>query len=276
MQKSLTAFMMQSLAAGGLMLGFALAQDTPAATTTQPAKPASPQSATAGSGQAAAKKPAATGAKTATPFTLKTQKDKQSYALGMSIGSGLHKQQVPVDPAVVARGLRDAMAGGKTLLTEDEMNAVLKQLREDVHKQQEAKAHAVGEPARKQGEAFLAANKAKEGVVTLPDGLQYKILTVGNGPKPAASDTVTVNYRGTLIDGKEFDSSYKRGEPVSFPVGGVIKGWTEALQMMPVGSKWQLFIPADLAYGDQGGGPIGPGETLIFEVELLSIGEQKK
>lgn len=274
MQKTLTALMIHSLAAGIMLLGHASAQDTPAASTSQPAKPASTQST---SGQAAAKKPATTTAKTATPYTLKTQKEKGSYALGMSIGLGLHRQQVGVDPAVVARGLRDAMTGGKTLLTEDEMKAALKQLQSDVHEQQEAKAHAAGEAARKQGEAFLAANKSKEGVVTLPDGLQYKILTAGNGPKPTASDTVTVNYRGTLINGKEFDSSYKRGEPVSFPVGGVIKGWTEALQLMPVGSKWQLFIPPDMAYGDRGAGAdIGPGETLIFEVELLSIGEPKK
>ena len=113
--------------------------------------------------------------------------------------------------------------------------------------------------------------------MALPSGLQYKILTAGTGPKPTASDTVTCNYNGTLINGKEFDSSYKRGEPASFPVGGVIKGWTEALQLMPVGSKWQLFIPSDLAYGDRGAGrDIGPGDTLIFEVELISIGEQKK
>ena len=130
---------------------------------------------------------------------------------------------------------------------------------------------AAGEANKKQGDAFMAANKTKEGVVTLPDGLQYKILTAGTGPKPLATDTVICNYKGTLIDGSEFDSSYKRGQPATFPVGGVIKGWTEALQLMPVGSKWQLFIPSDLAYGDRGQGPIGPNATLIFEVELVSI-----
>jgi FKBP-type peptidyl-prolyl cis-trans isomerase FklB len=141
----------------------------------------------------------------------------------------------------------------------------------------EAKAHEAGGAARQEGEAFLAANKSKEGVVTLPSGMQYKILTAGTGPKPTAADTVSCNYRGTLINGKEFDSSFKGGKPVSFPVGNVIKGWTEALQLMPVGSKWQLFIPADLAYGDRGAGPdIGPGATLIFEVELLKIEEQPK
>jgi FKBP-type peptidyl-prolyl cis-trans isomerase FklB len=141
----------------------------------------------------------------------------------------------------------------------------------------QAKAHDAAAGNMKIGEAFLAANKTKEGVVTLPSGMQYKILKEGTGPKPTASDTVSCNYRGALINGKEFDSSYKRGEPTSFPVSGVIKGWTEALQLMPVGSKWQLFIPAEMAYGDRGaGGDIGPGETLIFEVELLSIVEQKK
>jgi FKBP-type peptidyl-prolyl cis-trans isomerase FklB len=276
MQKLLTALMIQFLAAGMMLLAHASAQDSSAGASSQPAKPASSQSSTSTSGQTAAKKPATT-SKAATPYMLKTEKDKASYALGMSIGTGLHKQGVPVDPAVVSRGLRDAMAGNKTLLTEDEMRAALKKLQEDVHATQEAKAHAAGDTNRKEGEAFLAANKSKDGVVVLPDGLQYKILTAGNGPKPTASDTVSVNYRGTLINGTEFDSSYKRGQPASFPVGGVIKGWTEALQLMPVGSKWQLFLPADLAYGDRGaGGDIGPGETLIFEVELLSIGEPKK
>jgi FKBP-type peptidyl-prolyl cis-trans isomerase FklB len=155
-------------------------------------------------------------------------------------------------------------------MTDDEVKAALTQLQTQVRGQMEAKAHEAGAAARQEGEAFLAANKSKEGVVTLPSGMQYKIITAGTGPKPTASDTVSCNYRGTLINGKEFDSS--KGKPVSFPVGGVIKGWTEALQLMPVGSKWQLFIPADLAYGDRGAGAdIGPGSTLIFEVELLAI-----
>ena len=182
-----------------------------------------------------------------------------------------------VDPAITARGFKDALSGSKTLMTEDEQRAALMQLQNEVREKQQAKAHEEGAAARKEGDAFLAENKTKEGVVTLPSGLQYKILTAGTGPKPTATDTVTCNYRGTLLNGKEFDSSYKRGHPESFPVGGVIKGWTEALQLMPVGSKWQLWIPADLGYGDHGAGSdIGPGETLVFEVELLSIGEQKK
>lgn len=272
MQKMLIAA--ASFLAAGMVLT-APAQDAPAAS---PSKSASSHSATQGT---QAKKPATsrkqgTASKPTSAYALKTQKEKNSYALGMSIGTGLHRQGVPVDPAVVARGLRDAMAGSKTLMTEDEMRSTLQQLRAEVGKAQAEKAHAAGEINRKAGEAFLAANKAKEGVTTLPDGLQYKVLKEGTGPKPTASDTVTVNYRGTLINGKEFDSSYKRGQPASFPVGGVIKGWTEALQLMPVGSKWELYIPPDLAYGDNPPDPsIGPGDTLVFEVELLSIGEKK-
>ena len=146
------------------------------------------------------------------------------------------------------------------------------EVQNEMRKKQQAEMQAAGEANKKEGDAFLAANKAKDGVVTLPSGLQYKILTQGTGPKPTATDSVVCNYRGTLINGTEFDSSYKRGEPATFPVSGVIKGWTEALQLMPVGSKWQLFVPSDLAYGERSPGPeIGPDSTLIFEVELLSI-----
>lgn len=192
--------------------------------------------------------------------------------MGMNLGIGLHKQGLTLDPALVARGLRDSMNGGKTAMTEDEAHSALQQFQTEVRAKMQATAQAQGATNRKTGEEFLQANKNKPGVITLPSGLEYKILKEGDGPKPTASDTVTCNYRGTLIDGKEFDSSYKRGKPASFPVGGVIKGWTEALQLMPVGSTWELFIPADLAYGDRGAGPdIGPGDTLIFQVELLSI-----
>jgi len=268
-------------ATGALLLSSSFAQDAPTSAPSKPAQSSAAQSSTAGTAKTPAKKPtSATGTKTAAAGpALTTQKAKDSYALGMSIGTGLKKQGVAtaVDPALVSRGLRDALGTGKTAMTEDEMRSALTQLRTQVQGAQEAKAHQEGATARKEGEDFLAANKAKPGVQTLPDGLQYKVVTEGTGPKPTASDTVTVNYRGTLINGKEFDSSYKRGQPISFPVGGVIKGWTEALQLMPVGSKWQLFIPSDLAYGDRGaGGDIGPGETLIFDVELISIGEQKK
>jgi FKBP-type peptidyl-prolyl cis-trans isomerase len=276
MHKSLTPIL--PCLAGLLLLGIASAQDTKPAT--QSSKPAQSTTSTQ-SKTSTAKKPASssTPAKPATAVALTTPKQKNSYALGMSIGLGFQKQGIDksVDSTLVLRGLRDALGGSKTAMTEDEMKAALQQLRTEVMSAQEAKAKEAGASNRKEGETFLAANKSKDGVKALPDGLQYKVLTEGSGPKPTASDTVTVNYRGTLISGKEFDSSYKRGQPATFPVGGVIKGWTEALQLMPVGSKWQLFIPADLAYGDRGAGAdIGPGDTLIFEVELLSIGEQKK
>ncbi|HET6935004.1 MAG TPA: FKBP-type peptidyl-prolyl cis-trans isomerase, partial [Candidatus Angelobacter sp.] len=188
-------------------------------------------------------------------------------AIGMQVGGTISRQGIEVDPNVLLEGLKDAMAG-KPIMTEEDVRATMMQLQSDML----AKQKQAGEANKKEGEAFLAANKAKPGVVTLPDGLQYTVVKEGTGPKPTASDTVTVNYRGTLINGKEFDSSYKRGEPAKFPVNGVIKGWTEALQLMPVGSKWQLFIPADLAYGERGAGAdIAPNSTLIFEVELLSI-----
>lgn len=274
MHKPLIAVVIPAFTLGMLVLGQVQAQQTPPAN--QSSKPASGQS-TGSAAKTPAKKAPASSAKTGAAVTLKTQREKASYALGMSIGTGMHRQGLPVDPALVSRGLRDAMAGGKTLMTEDEMKAALQQLRGQVQQAQESKTQAESAGNRKAGEAFLTANKSKEGVKTLPDGLQYKVIKEGSGPKPSANDTVTVNYRGTLIDGKEFDSSYKRGQPASFPVNGVIKGWTEALQLMPVGSKWELFIPPDLAYGDHPPDPsIGAGDTLVFEVELLSIGEQKK
>jgi FKBP-type peptidyl-prolyl cis-trans isomerase FklB len=257
------------LAAGALLAGNALAQQTPAATT----KPATSSPAT--SQTPAAKRPS-TAAKTATPLTLKTQKEKFSYALGMKMGENLHKQSVPVDPAILARGLKDAIAGAKPLLTDEQAQAVIMEVQNDMRKKQQEKMQQAGAANKKDGDTFLAANKGKEGVVTLPSGLQYKILKAGTGPKPTPSDTVSCNYRGTFINGTEFDSSYKGGQPVSFPVTGVIKGWTEALQLMPVGSKWQLFIPSDLAYGDAGRPGIEPSSTLIFEVELLSIEDKSK
>jgi FKBP-type peptidyl-prolyl cis-trans isomerase len=236
-------------------------QQAPAAKTQKPATEAS-----AGTGSAAK---SGTGG-------LVTKKDKQSYAIGMNVGRSLKQQPIELDPNIVAQGLKDTLIGGKMALTDDEAHAVLAELQGELQKKQEAMMQQMGSANKKEGDAFLAANKAKEGVVTLPSGLQYKILTKGSGPKPTTSDTVVCNYRGTLINGKEFDSSYKRGQPASFPVGGVIKGWTEALQLMPAGSKWQLFVPAEMAYGDRGAGPdIGPGSTLIFEVELISIQGKK-
>jgi FKBP-type peptidyl-prolyl cis-trans isomerase len=266
------------LTAGMMLLGNALAQQTPAANPQQsPAAKAQPAPSAGAQKAPAAKTGSATKPRTPSVLTLKTQKDKVSYALGMNLGTNLHKETVEVDPAIVLRGLKDSLASGKTLLTEDEARTVLTQLQTEVRGKQQEKMKVAGETNKKEGVEFLTANKSKEGVVMLPSGLQYKILTAGTGPKPTASDTVVCNYRGALISGAEFDSSYKRGQPASFPVNGVIKGWTEALQLMPVGSKWQLFVPAELGYGDRGAGAdIGPGATLIFEVELLSIQSKDK
>ena len=264
-------------------IGQTKAQDAPA---TPAPKASTPKAATQGSTAGAKTTGQTTGAKTGqgttaarkpgtgAPLVLKTQKEKASYAIGANIGRGLHRDGVDVDPALIQRGIRDALAAGKMLLTDDEMKTALTTLQADLKKKADAETAAAGDANKREGETFLAANKSKEGVTTLPDGLQYKILTPGNGPKPTATDTVVCNYKGTLINGTEFDSSYKRGQPVTFPVGQVIKGWTEILQQMPVGSKWEVYIPSDLAYGPQGpgrGGPIGPNETLIFEIELVSI-----
>jgi FKBP-type peptidyl-prolyl cis-trans isomerase FklB len=268
------------LAAGMMLAGAGYAQQTPAASTpaaTTPAAPAATTPKAATTAKAPVKKTGTAGA--AAPLT--TRKQKFSYALGMNIGGGLganlKKQSVEVDPNLVSQGLKDAMAGAKTRLTQEEAQAILTEVQNDSKKQQQEKMQEASAKNKTEGEAFLTANKSKEGVVTLPSGLQYKILTAGTGPKPTASDSVKCNYRGTLINGTEFDSSYKRGQPATFGVGQVIKGWTEALQLMPVGSKWQLFIPASLAYGERGAGAeIGPDATLIFEVELLSIDDKTK
>jgi len=203
---------------------------------------------------------------------LKDDNEKSSYALGMNMGGDFRANSSDLAMNAFIQGFKDGFGGGKTLLTVEEMGAVLAKMKaEMVAKQQEA-MKIVGETNQKEGAAFLAANKTKDGVVTLPSGLQYKILVEGKGPKPTASDTVVCNYRGTLINGTEFDSSYKTGKPATFPVNRVIKGWTEALQLMPVGSKWQLFIPAALAYGERArSAEITPYSTLIFEVELVSI-----
>jgi FKBP-type peptidyl-prolyl cis-trans isomerase len=203
---------------------------------------------------------------------LKTEKDKLSYAMGMDLGNQLKSRSVEIDPAIFGRGLADALAGSKTLLTAEEAKAIITELQKGMLVKQAAEAKAVGAKNKSEGDAFLAANKAKEGVVTLASGLQYKILTAGTGKMPTADNTVVCQYRGTLIDGKEFDSSYTRNQPASFQVKGVIKGWTEVLQLMPVGSKWQVVIPPALAYGERGtGADIGPNATLIFEIELVAI-----
>ena len=198
-------------------------------------------------------------------------KDKFSYALGMNFGVNFRKQGLDVDPAIFAKAFTDAFTTGKTEMSEDDMKAVLTVASQEIRKKQAAEQAEKSAKAQKEGADFLATNKSKEGVVALPSGLQYKILKQGTGDKPTLEDTVLCNYKGTLIDGTEFDASEKHGGPATFPVKGVIAGWTEALQLMPVGSKWELFVPANLAYGEQGPPGIGPNATLIFEVELVSI-----
>ena len=199
---------------------------------------------------------------------LRTESQRLSYTLGVRIGQSLKHQDLQIDAQAFARAVDDVLRGADLAMTREEMQAALNAYQQ--RKQAERKAAA--ETALAKGKAFLEANAKKPGVVALPDGLQYKVLQEGKGPKPTATDTVSVHYRGTLLDGTEFDSSYKRGTPTEFRVGGVIKGWQEALQLMPVGSKWQLWIPPELAYGTKGaGGVIGPNEVLSFEVELLEI-----
>ncbi len=264
---ALTAILAFGLASADALLAQQTPSAAPQATPAKPATAATPGAAAQGS--AAAKTGTATGAKRpATAISpLKTPKDKASYAVGLTFGKDiatrLKNDGVDVDAASLARGIRDAVSATKPLLTDAEIKAVLTTLTTEVRTKQMAK--------------ILAANKSKEGIVTLPSGLQYKILKAGDGPKPAATDTVVCDYRGTLIDGKEFDSSAKHGKPLEIPVSGVIKGWTEAMLLMPVGSKWQLFLPSELAYGNAEMGPdIKPGSTLIFEVELHSIAPKKE
>jgi FKBP-type peptidyl-prolyl cis-trans isomerase FklB len=207
---------------------------------------------------------------------LKDQKEKVSYIIGFDIGADFKKQAIDVDPEIVARGIKDGLAGKKSLLPEEEAKQVMADFGKEMRARQEELRKAAGEKNKKEGEAFLAGNKAKEGVKTLPSGLQYKVIKPGTGKKPTAADNVTTHYKGTLIDGTEFDSSYPRGKPATFPVSGVISGWTEALQLMQEGAKWQLFIPPNLAYGERGAGQvIGPNTTLIFEVELISVQEKR-
>jgi len=205
---------------------------------------------------------------------LKTQKDKESYAIGMDIGMKLKQQQIELNPEAISQGIWDSLTDGKTLMTEEEYRDAMTAFTNKMKQKQEAQMKGMSDKNKQEGETFLAENKKKESVVTTASGLQYKVITEGTGASPKSTDTVSVHYKGTLINGKEFDSSYRRGQPASFPVNGVIQGWTEALQLMKVGSKWQLFIPSELAYGERGAGrDIGPNSTLIFDVELLSIKE---
>ena len=200
--------------------------------------------------------------------TPKTQKEKVSYSLGMNIGKNMKMQGIEVDQEYLVKGMRDALSNAKAAMSEKDMETAMKAFQQEM----QTKQIYADDKNKKDGEAFLAANKKKDGVITLASGLQYKVIKMGTGPKPTSLQIVTCNYRGTFIDGKEFDSSMRYGRPAEFPVNGVIKGWTEALQLMPVGSKWELYIPSDLAYGEKGSQPtIRPNSTLIFEIELLSI-----
>jgi len=257
------------LAASVLSLGSGMAQQTPS-TTTKPATTTKPPTTTS-------KPKTASSSATQQPLKLTTQKEKLSYAIGMNIGQSMKKDALDIDPAILTRALKDALAGSKPQMTEEEAKAVITTFRNEMIAKKQAEEKKISDANKQAGEQFLATNKTREGVVTLPSGLQYKVIKQGDGPKPTATDTVETNYRGTLINGTEFDSSYKRGEPATFPVNQVIKGWTEALQLMPVGSKWQLFIPADLAYGPRSPSPeIGPNSALIFDIELLAIKKKEE
>jgi FKBP-type peptidyl-prolyl cis-trans isomerase FklB len=202
---------------------------------------------------------------------LKTQKDKVSYGIGVAMARNLKRQGMEVDEDGLIKGMKDELSGAKLLMSDSELRDTMMALQTEMRQKQEQALKTASTENQKQGDAFLTENKTKQGVVTLPSGLQYKILKAGEGKKPTDADTVECQYRGTLVNGTEFDSSYPTGKPVSFKVSQVIVGWQEALKLMPVGSKWQLVIPPQLAYGDRGAGAIGPNSTLIFEVELLSI-----
>jgi FKBP-type peptidyl-prolyl cis-trans isomerase len=246
----------------GLLACGVMAQQAPAkAPAAPPAK--APAAAPAPSGQAPTLAPG-----------FKTQKEKVSYAIGMEMGKGVKAQGLDVDPSILIQGLKDALSGAKSQMSEDELRQVITALQQEIRQKQMQMQEAAAAENKTKGDAFLAENAKKEGMVVLPDGLQYKVLTSGQGKKPVESDTVLCNYKGTFVDGTEFDSSAKAGKPVPFEVKNVIPGFKEVLQLMPVGSKWQVFVPSNLAYGERGaGGVIGPNATLIFEIDLVSIQE---
>ena len=202
---------------------------------------------------------------------LENNKDKASYVIGVQLGTQMSQTKDDIDLDKVMVGLKESFAGKEPRMTKEEMMAAMQEFQQAMQQKTQAKMLETGAKNAKEGEVFLAENKKKDGVITLPSGLQYKVITAGKGKSPKASDTVVTNYRGSLIDGKVFDSSYERGEPVTFPVNGVIPGWTEALQKMKTGDKWQLFIPSSLAYGENGQGPISANSVLIFDIELLEI-----
>jgi FKBP-type peptidyl-prolyl cis-trans isomerase len=253
---------MTVLALGLFACGVSAQQAPAKAPAAPPAKaPATPPAKAPAAAQAPAPAPA-----------FKTQKEKVSYAIGMEMGKGVKAQGIDVDPGILAQGLKDAMSGAKAQMSEEELNQVITGLRQEMQQKQMQMQEAAAAENKTKGDVFLAENSKKDGVVALPDGLQYKILTAGAGKKPAETDTVLCNYKGTFLDGTEFDSSKQAGKPVPFEVKNVIPGFKEVLQLMPVGSKWQVFIPSSLAYGERGAGNvIGPNATLIFEIELVSI-----
>lgn len=207
---------------------------------------------------------------------LKTDGDKLSYSIGADLGGNFKKQEIPVNAAMLAKGMQDAMAGSQMLLSEDQMKEVLTSFQKQLIEKRTAEFNKKADESKVKGETFLAQNKAKAGVITLPSGLQYKIVTKGEGAKPTANDSVTVDYTGKLINGDVFDSSEKTGKPATFKVNQVIPGWTEALQLMPIGSTWEVYVPANLAYGPRSvGAQIGPNETLVFTIHLISINKDK-
>lgn len=202
---------------------------------------------------------------------LKDKQDQVSYSVGYQVGGDLKNQGIDFDPEVLIKGIKDALLGAAPVMTPDAMHSTLVTLKQELVAKQEAEEKQTAEENAREGEAFLADNAKRDGVIVLPSGLQYQVLVKGSGPKPKATDTVTVHYRGTLIDGTEFDSSFKRNEPAKLQLDRVIAGWSEALQHMSEGAKWKLFVPAQLAYGARGVGPIPANSTLIFDVELIAV-----
>jgi len=253
----MTRFVQQTLLAAALAAAFGVASaaDEPAK------KPATPA-------------PAAAGKDAKPPVAI--DKNKISYMVGMDIGRGLTQIKDDIDIKVVEQALEAVLKGEKTTMTQDEALQVRQAYMQQMQAKRVAEQKAAAEKNKTEGAAFLAKNKSKSGVKATASGLQYEVEKEGTGPKPKATDTVKVNYLGTKIDGTKFDSSYDRGQPATFPLNGVIKGWSEGLQLMPVGSKYKLYVPADLAYGENAPGPIGPNATLIFEVELLGIEDAAK